>query len=50
MNAGRWILAFAAVAAFGRDLSPLWLSILTTAIMIMVAVWESLSLRSKPLR
>ena len=33
---------------FGRDLSPLWLSILTTAIMIVVAVWESLSLRGKP--
>jgi hypothetical protein len=33
---------------FGHDLSPLWLSILTTAILIVVAVWESLSLRSKP--
>jgi hypothetical protein len=29
-------------------LSPLWLSILTTAILVMVAVWESLSLRSNP--
>jgi low temperature requirement protein LtrA len=42
------IIAFAAVGWFGHDLSPLWLSILTTAIMIMVAVWESLSLSSKP--
>ncbi|MCP4619457.1 MAG: low temperature requirement protein A [Bradyrhizobium sp.] len=42
------ILAFAATGWFGHDLSPLGLSILTTAIMIMVAVWESLSLRSKP--
>jgi len=27
-------------------LSPLWLLILTTAIMIVVAVWESMSLGS----
>src|SRR5689334_5632155 len=48
LSHGVGIIAFAAVAVFGRDLSPLWLSILTTAILIMVAVWESLSLRSKP--
>jgi low temperature requirement protein LtrA len=48
LSHGAGIIAFAAVAAFGRDLSPLWLSILTTAILVMVAVWESLSLRSKP--
>ena len=42
------IIAFAAIGWFGHDLSPLWPSILTTAIMIMVAVWESLSLSSKP--
>ena len=30
------------------QLSPLLLSILASAIMIMVAVWESISLRSKP--
>ncbi|MCW5703571.1 MAG: low temperature requirement protein A [Bradyrhizobium sp.] len=42
------IVALAAMGWFGRDLSPLWLSILTTAIMIAVAVWESLSLRAKP--
>ena len=40
------IIARAATGWFGRDLSPLWLSILATA--ILIAVWESLSLRSKP--
>jgi low temperature requirement protein LtrA len=48
LSHGVGIIAFAAVAWFGHDLPPLWLSILTTAIMIMVAVWESLSLRGKP--
>jgi low temperature requirement protein LtrA len=48
LSHGVGIIAFAAVAVFGHDLSPLWLSILTTAILIMVAVWESLSLRSNP--
>jgi low temperature requirement protein LtrA len=42
------IVALAATGWLARDLSPLWLSILTTAIMIAVAVWESLSLRSNP--
>ena len=42
------IIALAAAGWLGRDLSPLWLSILIAAIMIVVAVWESLSLRSKP--
>jgi len=42
------IIALAATGWFGRDLSPLWLSILTTAIMVVVAAWESLSLRSAP--
>ncbi|MBI5323551.1 low temperature requirement protein A [Bradyrhizobium sp.] len=48
LSHGAGIVALAAVGWFGRDLSPLWLSIATTAIMIMVAVWETLSLRSKP--
>jgi low temperature requirement protein LtrA len=48
LSHGIGIIALVAAGLFGRDLSPLWLSILTTAIMIMVAVWESLSLRSKP--
>ena len=47
LSHGVGIIALAALAWFGSDLSPLWLSILTTAIMIMVAVWESLSLRGK---
>jgi low temperature requirement protein LtrA len=42
------IIALAALAWFASGPSPLWLSILTTAILIAVAVWESLSLRSKP--
>lgn len=42
------IVALAAAGWLARDLSPLWLSILTTAIMIVVAVWESLSLRTRP--
>ena len=48
LSHGIGIIAFAATGLFGRDLPPLWLSILTTAILIMVAVWESMSLRSKP--
>ena len=38
------IIALVALAWFASGLSPLWLSILTTAILIAVAVWESLSL------
>ena len=33
---------------FAADLSPLWLSVATSVIMIVVAVWESVSLGSKP--
>jgi hypothetical protein len=36
------------LAWFASDLSPLALSILTAAIMMMVAVWETISLRSGP--
>jgi low temperature requirement protein LtrA len=35
------------LAWFARDLSPLSLSILTSALLIAVAVWESMSLRSR---
>jgi low temperature requirement protein LtrA len=42
------IVALAAAGWLARDLSPLSLSILITAIMIVVALWESLSLRTKP--
>jgi len=46
LSHGVGIIALAALAFVARELSPLMLSALTTAIMIMVAVWESLSLRS----
>lgn len=46
LSHGVGIIALCVLAFFAGDLSPLALSILTTAIMIMVAVWESLSLRS----
>lgn len=46
LSHGVGIIALCVLAFFAGDLSPLTLSILTTAIMIMVAVWESLSLRS----
>src|SRR5579871_4441950 len=32
---------------FGKDMSPLTLSIATTLLMVVVAIWESLSLRAK---
>ncbi len=44
LSHGVGIIALAALAWFARELSPLMLSALTTAIMIVVAVWESLSL------
>ena len=43
---GAGIAALAILAWFAGALSPLMLSILTSAIMIMVAVWESVSLGS----
>lgn len=46
LSHGAGIIALCVLAFFAGLLSPLTLSILTTAIMIMVAVWESLSLRS----
>jgi low temperature requirement protein LtrA len=41
------IAAFLVLGWFAADFSPLMLSILTTALLIVVAIWESLSLRSK---
>jgi low temperature requirement protein LtrA len=46
LSHGAGIIALAILAWFASDFSPLMLSILTTVIMIMVAVWESVSLRS----
>src|ERR1700722_8505274 len=43
---GAGIIALGILSFFARDLSPLLLSILTTAIMIVVAAWESISLKS----
>jgi low temperature requirement protein LtrA len=46
LSHGAGIVALVVLAYFAGDLSPLMLSILTSAIMIVVAVWESVSLRS----
>jgi low temperature requirement protein LtrA len=43
---GAGIVALAILAFFAGTLSPLVLSLLTTAIMIVVAAWESISLKS----
>jgi low temperature requirement protein LtrA len=41
------IAAFLGLGWFAADMSPLLLSVVTTALLIVVAIWESLSLRSK---
>jgi low temperature requirement protein LtrA len=46
LSHGAGIIALAILAWFAGDVSPLMLSILTTAIMIVVATWESISLKS----
>jgi low temperature requirement protein LtrA len=48
LSHGVGIIALCVLAWFASGLSPLMLSIITSAIMIVVAVWESISLRSKP--
>ena len=48
LSHGGGIIALCVLAWFASGLSPLMLSILTTAILIAVAVWESISLRSDP--
>jgi low temperature requirement protein LtrA len=45
LSHGAGIVALAILAWFASGLSPLMLSILTTAIMIIVAGWESVSLK-----
>jgi low temperature requirement protein LtrA len=45
LSHGVGIIALAILAWFAGDLSPLMLSALATAIMIIVAIWESVSLR-----
>jgi low temperature requirement protein LtrA len=46
LSHGVGIVALAALAWFAAELSPLILSIATSAILIIVAVWESVSLKS----
>jgi low temperature requirement protein LtrA len=46
LSHGAGIIALAGLAWFAGDLSPLMLSFLTSAILIVVAVWETISLRS----
>ena len=46
LSHGVGIIALGVLAWFAGGMSPLLLSILTTAIMIVVAVWESISLKS----
>jgi low temperature requirement protein LtrA len=48
LSHGVGIVVLAVLAFFASDMSPLLLSVLTTAILVIVAVWESLSLGSKP--
>jgi low temperature requirement protein LtrA len=48
LSHGVGIVALAVTAYFAGGMSPLMLSIVTTAIMIVVAAWESISLRSDP--
>ena len=46
LSHGAGIIALGVLYWFAGELSPLVLSCLTTAIMLIVAIWESLSLRS----
>ena len=46
LSHGAGIIALGVLAWFAGEMSPLMLSIATTAIMIIVAAWESISLKS----
>lgn len=48
LSHGIGIILLLALWWFASDLSPLWLSVATSVVMIVVAVWESVSLGSKP--
>ncbi|WGD55683.1 low temperature requirement protein A [Bradyrhizobium sp. CB1650] len=50
LSHGIGIILLLGLSWFAADLSPLWLSIATSAIMIVVAVWESVSLGSTQAR
>jgi low temperature requirement protein LtrA len=47
LSHGVGILALGALGWYGKELSPLMLSIATTLAMVIVAIWESLSLRGR---
>ena len=46
LSHGVGIVALGILAWFAGGMSPLLLSILTTAILVIVAIWESISLKS----
>jgi low temperature requirement protein LtrA len=46
LSHGAGIIALAILAWFAGEMSPLLLSIVTTGILVVVAVWESISLKS----
>ena len=48
LSHGAGIIALCVLAWFASELTPLMLSLLTSLLLIVVAVWESLSLRSRP--
>jgi low temperature requirement protein LtrA len=48
LSHGAGIIALCVLAWFAGELTPLTLSALTSALLVVVAVWESLSLRSRP--
>jgi len=48
LSHGVGILVLGVLGWFGAELSPLMLSVATTLLMVIVAAWESLSLRSRP--
>ncbi|MGY3290638.1 low temperature requirement protein LtrA [Bradyrhizobium sp. LM3.6] len=48
LSHGIGIVLLLVLSWFAAELSPLWLSVATTVIMIVVAVWESVSLGSTP--
>jgi low temperature requirement protein LtrA len=48
LSHGIGIILLLVLCWFAADLSPLWLSVATSVIMIVVAVWESVSLGADP--
>jgi low temperature requirement protein LtrA len=48
LSHGAGIIALCVLAWFASELTPLMLSLLTSLLLIVVAVWESLSLRARP--